>query len=161
MRAHFLQVCTNFKDPGLQGYGGNLFKTLQNEVDTLFIKLPPPEPTVKKPEYVAPASMASYYNYGGGCIAGHCQVEMGEGGRTKQVREVGKGDLVRMDKGRVGRVRCVVVTKLRKPVEMVHLPNGLVITPYHPILSNSSWVFPTTLSTPTKTYLTEFFNFVL
>jgi hypothetical protein len=160
MRAHFLQVCTNFKDPGLQGYGGNLFKTLQNEVDTLFIKLPPPEPTVKKPEYVAPASMASYYNYGGGCIAGHCMVTMADGS-LKTVRSLRKGDLIKGSNGAVSAIRCVVVTPLTTPTDMVHLPSGLVITPYHPIMHNSTWVFPSTLSAVTKTHLTEFYNFLL
>lgn len=48
LRAHYLQVCTNFKDPGLQAYGGKLFQDLQNDIDTVFIKLPAPEPTIKK-----------------------------------------------------------------------------------------------------------------
>lgn len=71
-----------------------MFKKLQNDIDTVFLKLPPPEPTVKKENYVAPASMAAYYNYGGGCIAGHCLVAMADNTR-KLVKDIKKGDLIK------------------------------------------------------------------
>ena len=37
--AHLMQVCTNFKDPLLQNYGGQLFQHYQNQMDTIFIKM--------------------------------------------------------------------------------------------------------------------------
>ena len=40
--AHLLQLCYNFKDPGVQHYGGELFSTLRDSMDELFNKLPPP-----------------------------------------------------------------------------------------------------------------------
>jgi len=46
--AHLLQQCNNFKDPGVQHYGGNLFKSVRDVADELFLKLPPPTPSVKK-----------------------------------------------------------------------------------------------------------------
>jgi len=42
VRAHQLQLCINFMDPGLQGYGGQLFKSLRDEGDAVFIGMPPP-----------------------------------------------------------------------------------------------------------------------
>lgn len=42
MRAHQLQTCTNFMDPGLQAYGGTLFRTIRREGDEAFRSLPPP-----------------------------------------------------------------------------------------------------------------------
>jgi adenylate kinase len=42
IRAHQLQVCTNFMDPGLQVYGGDLFKSLRENGDEVFVSLPPP-----------------------------------------------------------------------------------------------------------------------
>jgi hypothetical protein len=66
-------MCTNFKDPGLQLYGGELFKTLQGTIDTVFINLPPPTPSIKK--YDAQGNqingvvdMNNYYDQYGGCI---------------------------------------------------------------------------------------------
>jgi hypothetical protein len=44
MRAHQLQVCTNFMDPGLQIYGGSLFKQTRDRGDTVFLELAPPAP---------------------------------------------------------------------------------------------------------------------
>ena len=160
MRAHILQVCTNFKDPGLQIYGGALFKKLQSDIDTVFLKLPPPEPTVKKDNYVAPANMGAYYNYGGGCIAGNCVVSMGDG-TTKLVRNIQKGDKVMTSNGKVSEVACVLVTKVNKVIEMVNMHQGLSITPYHPIKINGEWKFPVTVAPPVKQFVPEYFNFVL
>jgi len=46
IRAHQLQLCNNFKDPGVQSYGGDLFVTLRDEAEETFVALPPPKPTV-------------------------------------------------------------------------------------------------------------------
>ena len=46
--AHLLQLCYNFKDTGVQHYGGELFSTLRDSIDELFNKLPPPKPS---PDY--------------------------------------------------------------------------------------------------------------
>lgn len=43
-----MQSCTNFKDPALQLYGGEEFENNRNQMDTIFIKMPPPQPTAKK-----------------------------------------------------------------------------------------------------------------
>jgi len=45
-RAHLLQQCNNFKDPGVQHYGGVLFKTVRDFADETFCALPPPKPTL-------------------------------------------------------------------------------------------------------------------
>eukprot|EP00930_Biecheleria_cincta_P037642 TRINITY_DN25857_c0_g1_i1.p1 TRINITY_DN25857_c0_g1~~TRINITY_DN25857_c0_g1_i1.p1 ORF type:complete len:502 (-),score=112.80 TRINITY_DN25857_c0_g1_i1:124-1629(-) len=64
MRAHQLQVCTNFMDPGLQAYGGSLFKQLRDHGDSVFLSLPPPRPSRAPPappvpEASRPSSAAS------------------------------------------------------------------------------------------------------
>lgn len=75
-----MQVCTNFKDPALQLYGGDLFNKYQNQMDTVFIKMAPPKPSAKKEKNIvykpAPVNMKSYYNYQGGCIDGDCIVKV-------------------------------------------------------------------------------------
>lgn len=76
--AHMMQACTNFKDPALQLYGGEAFEDNRNNMDTIFIKMAPPEPSAKKVEklvYVAPpVDMGGYYNEWGGCIHEDCHV---------------------------------------------------------------------------------------
>lgn len=41
-RAHLLQQCNNFKDPGVQVYGGALFERVREQADDTFLALPPP-----------------------------------------------------------------------------------------------------------------------
>lgn len=41
-RAHLTQQCNNFKDPGVQLYGGDLFNDERDNADEMFLKLPPP-----------------------------------------------------------------------------------------------------------------------
>lgn len=43
--AHKLQQCNNFKDPGVQVYGGDMFKELQDTADNAFNELPAPKAT--------------------------------------------------------------------------------------------------------------------
>lgn len=58
-RAHQLQLCTNFMDPGLQVYGGMLFRGLRDEGDAVFCSLPAPKPT-NTPSRPAAAPSSGY-----------------------------------------------------------------------------------------------------
>jgi len=66
--AHKLQVCNNFNDPGVQHYGGDLFRSICDEADDIFCKLPAPKPTAHSSTRTsyssgrisAPISMATY-----------------------------------------------------------------------------------------------------
>eukprot|EP01126_Amoeba_proteus_P052321 TRINITY_DN6306_c0_g2_i2.p1 TRINITY_DN6306_c0_g2~~TRINITY_DN6306_c0_g2_i2.p1 ORF type:complete len:205 (-),score=34.25 TRINITY_DN6306_c0_g2_i2:68-682(-) len=70
IRAHQLQNCNNFKDPGVQIYVTELFDSIRDVADDLFLHLPPPErslipPVTKVEAYAAPAAdtgMRSYYD---------------------------------------------------------------------------------------------------
>jgi len=66
MFAHKLEQCNNFKDPGVQLYGGKLFQTIQEEADNIFDSLPPPKPTACTASAgstpTAPINMADYNN---------------------------------------------------------------------------------------------------
>eukprot|EP00929_Paragymnodinium_shiwhaense_P040403 TRINITY_DN210_c0_g2_i1.p1 TRINITY_DN210_c0_g2~~TRINITY_DN210_c0_g2_i1.p1 ORF type:complete len:506 (-),score=109.03 TRINITY_DN210_c0_g2_i1:140-1657(-) len=72
MFAHALQVCNNFKDPGVQLYGGDLFKDIQGKADDAFNDLPAPKPSRPAARASvssgssAPVAMSSYNDrYGG------------------------------------------------------------------------------------------------
>jgi hypothetical protein len=84
-RAHQLQACTNFMDPGLQAYGGALFRSERRRGDAVFLSLPPPKPDVRGAASNASSSsaaaaapnMTSYYaGSGGGCLGGGCWVSV-------------------------------------------------------------------------------------
>ena len=70
--AHQLQQCNNFKDPGVQIYGGMYFNKVQDTVDEVFCSLPAPQPSLShrgKHGY-EPANMRSYIDYNAGCFDG-------------------------------------------------------------------------------------------
>lgn len=43
--AHTHKICSNFKDPGVQYYAGNLFKKQRDEIEKIFMATPPPKPS--------------------------------------------------------------------------------------------------------------------
>merc|ERR1719253_967395 len=49
MCAHLSQQCNNFKDAGVQHYGGDLFDELRDIADSIFCGLPPPTPSPRPP----------------------------------------------------------------------------------------------------------------
>lgn len=106
-------MCTNFKDPGLQGYASELFRLNESNIDTIFIKLPPPTPTIKKYDPKGNVrqvnNMAGYYNRGGGCIHGDCQVTTNEG--VKKVSELKQGNIVKTHLG-FSKIKCVLITNV-------------------------------------------------
>ncbi|KAI9143422.1 hint-domain-containing protein [Paraphysoderma sedebokerense] len=147
-RAHFLQICNNFKGPGVQHYGGTLFKKLQNTIETVFNKIPPPKPSTPRhdgdPGQRQPSitSMSVYYSSVNPCFDGNCFITL-QSGETKKVNKLCKGDLVKSPSGEPAQVVCVVKTDVSSgPVDMVNFENGLSITPYHPIRVNGEWRFP-------------------
>mmetsp|Transcript_155 Transcript_155/g.492 ORF Transcript_155/g.492 Transcript_155/m.492 type:complete len:721 (-) Transcript_155:36-2198(-) len=50
--AHRSQQCTNFKDPGVQVYGGTLFNRLRDDADDTFNTLAAPQPTNGQYRYI-------------------------------------------------------------------------------------------------------------
>merc|ERR1719329_1499421 len=63
MCAHLSQQCNNFKDPGVQAYGGGLFANLRDEADDIFCSLPPPKPTARAAAPPAPVAPSANYTY--------------------------------------------------------------------------------------------------
>lgn len=105
--AHYYQKKNNFKDPGVQSYGGKMFKTEVNRVNDLFDNLEPPKPSSNRHSYSggygasargAPAllSMSAYNNSYGPCFGGDSVVTMRDGSK-KSVRHICEGDHVRTD----------------------------------------------------------------
>ena len=185
-RSHMLQQCSNFKDPGLQVYGGTIFHDIRTEADDIFVSLPAPKPSVRARagQRVAAVNMSRYYNCSGGCFLGACTVSMAPGVPDKQVRDIRKGDRVLSANGQMATVRCVVETLSKTGVEqMVTLPGGLVITPYHPVRhasltttttatnmnaatskgssKDAAWAFPIQLGEAKPVPCTSYFTFVL
>merc|ERR1719199_1327799 len=104
MFAHRLQQCNNFKDPGVQGYGGSLFQEIRDEADDIFNNLPAPKPSCQRRQYgsqsstvlsmaAAPLSMAAYNNASSVCLDGASLVQLRDGGQ-RRIDELQSGDWV-------------------------------------------------------------------
>ena len=172
VNAHLMQQCNNFKDPGVQHYGGPLFSAIRDILDKAFLEIPAPVPSHvqgllgQQPQpaggpalrhgygggAAAPrqkkANMGNFYNRGGGCFAGDCHVHVvsSEGSATlTRVDAVQKGDTVLAHDGTAQTVVCVVRTAVPSGrIEMRRFADsGLTLTPYHPMLVGGEWVFPT------------------
>lgn len=171
LTGHRFQQCNNFKDPGVQFYGGQLFKDIQNVADDIFLNLPAPVPTAKVVQKYGnntatrakakPVNMARYYNNYGGCFDGFGQVQMADGS-TRFTHEVRKGDKVLSLNGQVAEVLCAIHTHMNGgKTHLVTLASGLKLTPYHPIIVDGEWKFPADVATPKHEICAMVYNFVL
>ena len=155
VRANVLQQCNNFKDASVQTYGGPLFTTLRDAGEKMFVKLPPPKPKVdrRRGSYTGasaaraarPVQMNTYYNRGGGCVAGDCTVAI-LGGATKAASAVRAGDV--LASGAVVQ-RVVKIAIPGGCTNMVRFDGGLAITEYHPVrnpIDGQAWAFPVDLA---------------
>lgn len=89
VNAHLHQYCNNFKDPGVQNYGGALFAKLKETGNEVFIKLPPPKVEAFKSPYSAPqGGLMSFSSYGG---ASHAMGNGGYGGAANGMMGGGMG----------------------------------------------------------------------
>ena len=160
-RAHLLQQCLNFKDPGVQFYGGQLFNEVRDEADDAFNKLPPPKPSGIQQGARAVASMASYNNCYGGCFDGEGNVAMFDG-TVRQVKDLKKGDVILTRNGEMTRIVCIVRTTMRDGTcPMVELKNGVKLTPWHPVHVDGEWKFPNDLGTLSDHAMPYIYNAVV
>ena len=171
IKAQVNQQCINFKDPGVQIYGGKLFEKIRDVTDDFFCKLPAPTPSIAARSYsyssiqtpaaysqpaTQPVSMASYNDYSGGCFGGNSDVHMANG-KMKKVKDIKKGDVISGG----AMVMCVIKTKVTRGEKPMVQVNGLEITNWHPIILKGEWVFPVNVFGSKITKIDTVYNFVL
>lgn len=155
-RAHQLQQCNNFKDPGVQVYGGKLFQKQRDVADNVFLALPPPKPSLNT-SGPAVTSMNAYYNSAAVCFTGDSLLDMADGS-SRPCRLIRAGDVLRGGR----RVRCVVETKCPGGQQrLVRLADGVVATPWHPIEWEGRWTFPCHVGRTELLACESTWNFVL
>lgn len=174
--AHLDQQCANFKDPGLQNYGGDLFKALQDRVDDIFNKLPAPKPSrVSRQQKSAqrssngPIRMSAYNCASAPCFHGSCRVSMANGTGTKLVKDIQTGDVVVATKRgglpckSTAKVLRILKTKcLHGMATLVTLPkSGLKVTEWHPVRRGGSWCFPASLGKACEERCDAVYSFLL
>lgn len=186
-RAHLLQLCCNFKDPGLQSYGGRLFDKLRDEADEVFLGLPllsvaetnggggqMPYPT----GFGTGMSWSmSYHNSADPCVSADARIRMADGS-LKKAGEIVKGDVVetRVAGGAVrasAAVACVLETVPGKSgvltPPMVEVGGGVDgaraarVTAWHPVRAGdgAAWQFPAAVGRVLRRAERGLFSFVL
>jgi len=164
LRAHLLQQCNNFKDPAVQNYAGAMFTQVRDKIDDIFLKIPPPKPSVQPVKEEPPKkvkSMKVFYNASAGCIDGNGMVAMADG-KTKLVKEVCKDDEVLGVDGQPVKIVCVIKILCRgNKAYFAQFECGLRITPWHPIRIDGEFYFPSTIGRTSECECSEVYNFVL
>lgn len=180
LRAQELQQRMNFKDPGLQGYGGEMFNENQTLGDHVFGSLTPLEPTGMR-KGAAHSSYGGYGVYGsstpsvsrappvslaslnnatyGGCWAAGSLIEMADGSK-KPIEDVRKGDMVWTISGG-SPVQYALELGTKQTSQPMVLVGDLWITPWHPILVNNSWQFPASLAPISERMMPKVYNLVI
>jgi len=148
--AHLNQICNNFKDPGVQVYGGGeKFKKLQEDLNDIFDSIKPPKPKRKRGEpktSTRRASMAAQFNNPDAiCVHGDTLLQVRVDGAVQSVpiSQVKRGDSVLTESGAFVKVDCIVQTSTddSQSFSLVRL-GELLVTPYHPVNVGSTWRFP-------------------
>jgi len=176
------EECMNFKDPGLQIYGGASFTRHQEAGDRLFVTLPPmAEPVAPVASYggyggyggyasASPSasrpvvSMSSYHDRGGSCFTGESRVLMANGS-YKAASEVRRGDHVKTLRGNAI-VEHAIVFHNAAPTQQISRIGSLGITPWHPFVADANsftlqWMNPADLVGYTEEVVPALYNFVL
>ena len=159
--AHMMQQCNNFKDPGVQLYGGDLFKAVQDRADDVFNTLPPPAPSGRGASAQrVPVNMQVFNDRNGGCVHGRSQADMVVS-EPRSVSELKRGDLVRGLDGETAEILCVVETPGGEAVKMVQMSDALLITPHHPVKKGDAWAFPSAFEEPSDHVAERLYSFVV
>ena len=172
LRAQLIQQCMNFKDPGLQVYGGDLFREIQTLGDKAFDDLPPPIPSGQPPAaasyggypLTSPVTSMrsltqSFNNPSGGCFHGDCRVLMNDF-TSIPINKITPGSFVWTQSGPARVIALVTCTTKNKSQPMSQI-DKLSITPWHPIRVNGVWQFPASLYFYTERMLQTVYNLVL
>jgi hypothetical protein len=159
IRSHRLEVCSNFKDPSLQHYGGKLFREIKAEVEDIFTQIPIPQPSLSSQQFSGNFTN-SFYSASGPCFDGEGIVKMYDGS-TKHVKELIKGDKIVDSNDNVSTVVCVLKTLIKGGRTKMCTFNGVKISPWHPIKINDKWEFPTKIQLPVETECDWFYDLVL
>jgi hypothetical protein len=159
------QQSMNFKDPGLQIYGNELFKTIQTDGDSTFCTLPAPKPSQQQNvrrgfvPTAALTSMSVFHNSSSGCVEGKSQVLMADDSK-KAIQDCVAGDRVWTPSG-PAKIRAVVVCNSKAPSQPMVQLGHLCITPWHPVYVNYHWQFPTAIMPYTSRLIQTVYNLVL
>lgn len=139
LRAYSLHQCNNFKDPGIQMFGGDMFKSVRDIIDDKFNTMSPPILHKKYENIELPIVMSTYNSSRAPCFHGDGLVAMKDN-TFKKVSQINPGDKVKGskifgdDEKRGYVVKYVIISACKNNVQSFVNYEGLYITPTHPIV---------------------------
>ena len=139
--AHKFEQCLNFKSPSMKIYCDEKFNTYVDDLTDVFCRIPPPKPTghCYSGQNMPQITVNNIMDRNNGCILGSCKAKL-LNNTFKNVSDLAQNDLL------ANGAQIVCVIKSQYSSILVKL-NGLVITPYHPIIYENKWQFPIEIAT--------------
>ncbi|KAL2402442.1 hypothetical protein ABEF95_000994 [Exophiala dermatitidis] len=178
LHAHQRQMCNSFKDPGPLMYGKEspLFLSCRDKLDLTFDTLPQPTPSLPErqlPIYSEDGSstgtrsdrhrsvtMSEYRSSEAPCFGGMSRIILADGSAIPIVT-LQAGMSVWTPNG-ARKVIAVVKTRISSKAGQTLCRIGeLLVTPYHPLLQNGSWVFPKDVAETTEFCRSSVFSVLL
>jgi len=164
--AHKRELPNNFKDVGIQHYKKGKFNQIIEELEDIFLtKISPPKPSrvvyssgSNGRRQPATVSSQNYHRSAGPCFHGDCIVDYTKVSELKPGHKLNDNTTI----------KYIIKTKTNGCQRFICLPDGLMITPWHPIKFNDQWVFPQKIYEENTFEITEkilqcdyVYNFVL
>jgi len=142
-RAYQIEQTNNFKDFGVQHFGGKLFNKILDGADDIFTKMPPPQANnTYSNTIITPVNMTTFNSrYNNSCFHGLSLVKMSDNSE-KKVEDIIKGDIIKLANGNTSVIECVIKTIFETNYDNLITLNSLHITPYHPVNIDGKWYFP-------------------
>ncbi|EHY59742.1 hypothetical protein HRR83_008277 [Exophiala dermatitidis] len=178
LHAHQRQMCNSFKEPGPLMYGKEspLFLSYRDKLDLTFDTLPQPTPSLPQrqlPIYSEDGSstgtrserhrsvtMSEYRSSEAPCFGGMSRIILANGSAIPIVT-LQAGMSVWTPNG-ARKVIAVVKTRISSKAGQTLCRIGeLLVTPYHPLLQNGSWVFPQDVAETTESCRSSVFSVLL
>ena len=150
------QECHNFKDVGVQGFGGDIFESARDKASALYMTLPP---IVPSRVYGAATTTVctQQYHCSGGCFDGRALVTkvVAENQRLCPLYGLRRGDQVVAGDGSIAVIECLLHTPCDvAPMCRFQTEHSYVnVTPYHPLSldGGATWFHPNTVAAPEQT----------
>ncbi len=181
---HNKKICPNFIQPGLQHYKTQKMADLAEDYQEIFCTYEPPKskpkPTLtnntiyrsynpsnnpsNSPSYNSTPSTQNLEIYrtisSAGCFHGDSLVKISNN-ETVRVSDLHKNMTITDSEGNPAIIECVVTFPCNNSACLSEFPNGLKITPYHPVKIDNAWKFPIDIVGAKNIPCNKVYNFVL
>ena len=173
---HNKKICPNFIQPGLQHYKNEKMTDLAEDYHEIFCTYEPPKPTLTQLRQTT-YNLTNSTNYrscspsstnlnlyrtisSAGCFHGDSLVKISDN-RTIKISELHKNMEIIDSDGNRAIIECVVIFHCNNTTCLSEFPNGLKITPYHPVKIDNIWKFPIDVVGAKNVDCNKVYNFVL